>query len=116
MISDLQAMTETELRKLTAAQLLGHILQERTETKVIEQVGDSRGMLRYTVETRDYKGKLTGSETTLTTYKSDGSVDVITKIPKDKDGKEGKRVEIHHDGTRAWISDSKKAEAIWETH
>lgn len=108
MIDDLRNMTEAELRKLTVAQLLDAILSERTETKVIEQVGDSRGMLRYTVETRDYKGKLTGSETTLTTYKSDGSVDVITKIPKDEAGKEIKRTEIHHDGVKAWAKEGDK--------
>jgi hypothetical protein len=103
MISDLQAMTETQLKALTQAQLVEHIMSERTETKVVEQVGDSRGMLDYEVETYDYKGKLTGSERTLTTYNAKGEVDVITKITKDDKGKEAKRVEIAHDGTKAWV-------------
>jgi hypothetical protein len=97
MIDDLRNMTEAELKKLSAAQLVDLVLQERTTSVVTRQVGDKRGMLKYVTETRDYKGKLTGSETTLTTYKSDGSVDVITKISKDKDGKEAKRTEIHHE-------------------
>jgi hypothetical protein len=113
MISDLQAMTETELKKFSKDELLDHVLQERTETKVIEQVGDSRGMLRYVTETRDYKGKLTGTEETLTTYKGDGSVDVITKVQKDEKGKEAKRTEIHHDGQKATLDN--KTEAKWET-
>lgn len=108
MISDLQGMTKEQLQALTKGELIDHILQERTETKVIEQVGDKRGMLRYRTETRDYKGKLIGSETTLTTYKSDGSVDVITKIPKDEAGKEIKRTEIHHDRVKAWAKEGDK--------
>jgi len=112
MISDLQAMTETQLKALSAAQLVDHIMQERTTSKVIRQVGDKRGMLDYEVEHYDYKGKLIGSERTITTYKPDGSVDVITKIGKGKDGKEAKRVEIAHDGTRAWIKSETKAEKI----
>ena len=111
MLDDLRAMTETQLKALTAAQLIDHIMQERTTSKVIRQVGDSRGMLDYEVEFYDYKGKLTGAERTLTTYKPDGSVDVITKITKDK-GKETARKEIAHDGTRAWIKSETKAEKI----
>jgi hypothetical protein len=103
MISDLQAMTETDLKKLTAAQLVDHIMQERTTSKVIRQIGDKRGMLDYEVEMYDYKGRLIGAERTLTTYKPDGSVDVITKITKGDKGKEAKRLEIAHDGTKAWV-------------
>jgi hypothetical protein len=103
MISDLQAMTETQLKALSQAQLVDYVLQERTTSKVIRQIGDSRGMLDYEIEHYDYKGKLTGSERTLTTYKPDKSVDVITKISKDAAGKEAKRVEIAHDGTKAWV-------------
>jgi hypothetical protein len=108
MISDLQGMTEAELKKLSAAQLLDHILQERTTSKVVTQRGDSRGMLEYVVEQYDYKGKLTGIEETLTSYKADGSVDVITKVEKDEKGAEKARKEIAHDGTRAWIKSEVK--------
>jgi hypothetical protein len=102
MIDDLRNMTEADLKKLTAAQLVDHIMQERTTSKVIRQIGDSRGMLDYEVEHYDYKGKLTGSEQTLTTYNAKGEVDVITKISKDDRGKEAKRVNIKHDGLKAW--------------
>jgi len=114
MLDDLRAMNETQLKALTAAQLIDHIMQERTTSKVVRQTGDSRGMLDYEVEFYDYKGKLTGAERTLTTYKPDGSVDVITKITKDKGdkGKETARKEIAHDGTRAWIKSETKAEKI----
>jgi hypothetical protein len=109
MISDLQAMTETQLKTLSAAQLVDHIMQERSTSVVVKQVGDSRGMLEYVVETRDYKGNLTGIEETHTTYKADGSVDVITKVEKDEKGAEKARKEIAHDGTRAWVKSEVKA-------
>lgn len=109
MISDLQSMTEAELKKLSAAQMVDLIMQERTESKVVKQVGDARGMLEYVVEHYDYKGNLTGSEETVTTYKPDGSVDVITKITKDDKGKEAKRTEIAHDGKSAWVKSETKA-------
>ena len=109
MIADLQGMTEADLKKLSKDELVDHILQERSTTKVVKQVGDSRGMTEYVTESYDYKGKLTGSERTLTTYKPDGSVDVITKIERDAGGKETARREIAHDGTRAWVKAGSKA-------
>lgn len=112
MISDLQAMTEADLNKLSKAEILDHIMQERSTSKVVRQVGDKRGMLDYEIEHYDYKGKLTGSERTLTTYNQRGEVDVITKIERDGAGKEVARREIAHDGTRAWVKAEKKALAV----
>ena len=108
MIDDLRAMSESDFKKLTAAELVDHILQERTTSKVVRQIGDARGMLEYEIEHYDYKGNLTGVETTLTTYKPDGSVDVITKVSKDSKKAETKRTEIGHTGTTAFI----KAEVV----
>lgn len=108
MISDLQGMTEADLNKLSKAEILDHILSERSTSKVTKQVGDERGMLEFEVEHYDYKGKLTGSERTTTTYNERGEVDVITKVEKDKDSKERHRTEIAHDGIRAWIQSETK--------
>ena len=112
MIADLQSMTEADLNKLSKAEILDHIMQERSTSKVVRQVGDKRGMLDYEIEHYDYKGKLTGSERTLTTYNQRGEVDVITKIERDGAGKEVARREIAHDGTRAWVKAEKKALAV----
>jgi hypothetical protein len=112
MIHDLQSMTETELRRLSAEQFVEHILSERTETRVVEQVGDERGMLRYRTETRDYKGNLLSSELTLTSYHPDGSVDVITKVESDAARKEARRLEIAHDGQRAWVKADSAGEPV----
>ena len=111
-LTDLQGMTENQLKALTAAQLVDHIMQERGYTLVTVQEGDSRGMTRHVVEERDYKGKLISTTETLTTYNPKGEVDVITKIEKDGAGKQTRKLEIAHDGIRAWIKSDEKAKVI----
>ncbi len=95
-ISDLQAMSQAELRKLSIDQFVDNILQDRIETKVLLQDGDRRGMLRQVVETRDYKSNLILTKDTTWTYWPGSNVRDITIVERDSSGKETSRKVVPH--------------------
>lgn len=86
-IDDLRGMTEAQLNALTKAQLIDHILQERTSIKTLEDKGDSRGPTRQSYQVLDYKGGVVETHTTEWTYDKSGCVGEIKRSVTDNKGK-----------------------------
>jgi hypothetical protein len=85
-IDDLRNMTEAQLNALTKAQLIDHILQERTSIKVLEDKGDARGPTKQSHQVLDYKGNVIETHTVVWTYGKDGCVDEIKRTIADSKG------------------------------
>jgi len=93
---DLSSLSSAELNKMTKAQIVTALTEDRRETKTIVSTGDKRGQLQEVRETRNLVGKLVSSQEVAWTYFKNGNVEEITTVDKDAKGKEISRNLVKH--------------------